>query len=75
MADFYYEGQEYWTILKRVRAHNYRPMIMKAARNDLSALARKTTSEAVKRRCLQWLALNQKDSPGNGGNTPGPKTA
>lgn len=75
MADIHDEGKQYWTIIRRVRQHNGRPMIMKAATNELSELATTTKSEAIKRRCLQWLALNQKHSPGNGGGSSGPRHA
>lgn len=73
--DLIEDGKEYWEIVSRVRRHNSRPLVVKVAITELNTLIAKTRSDAVRKRCLNWVARNQPYSPSNNPSGSGPRYA
>jgi hypothetical protein len=73
--DLIENGKEYWEIVSRVRCNDSRPLVVKAAINDLNYLVTRTKSSAVRARCFKFIELNQRYSPSNYPSGSGPRRA
>lgn len=74
--ELYESGKEYWEVMSRVRRHEFRPMVVKAAISQLNTLITTTKSDVIRGRAFKAVSmLNHKSSPSNNGGGGGPRYA
>lgn len=72
-AEIIYEGQGYWTIVRRFNLHRSNKTIKPLAIFEMRRL--NTKSEAVKRRVQSFLSMHHNDPPSSSPNGGGPRVA
>ena len=74
-AQIYEAGKEYWSIVSRVRKHNFRALMWNTAQKELNHIIATNPNNGVRKKAIAFLSHNRPTSPSNLPEDSGPRLA